>query len=334
MIGFGTVGRSFAEILRERLDLLRLQHRFTVQVVAIVDRGGAMIDDKGIDLSGAASIRRLTGSVANHPTLGHKGDTALQVIESAEADVLLELTPTRFPDGQPAVTHIESAFKKGLHVITTNKGPLSAAMPALLELARYQGVQFRFSGTVAAGTQLLNYAKECFVGNRIQSITGILNGTTNYILTRMWEVGASMDESLEEARKLGYAEADPSYDVNGMDTASKLVILCNWVMGRSVSIRDVKMEGITQVSISDIRRAKQDGNAVKLVALANESEISVRPRPVSITDPMCVRGTLNAVVLTTELAGEITIIGPGAGGIETASAILSDLIDIKRTLTE
>jgi homoserine dehydrogenase len=206
-------------------------------------------------------------------------------------------------------------------------------MPALIELARYQKVQFRFSGTVAAGTQLLNYAKECFFGNRIQSIRGILNGTTNYILTRMFELGATMDETLKDARRLGYAEADPSYDVNGIDTACKLVILCNWILGRRVSIRDVNIEGIARVDVKDVERAKQEGNAVKLVGFADESETSVRPRLVSMNDPLCVKGTLNAVVLKTELAGEITITGPGAGGMETASAVLSDVIDIKRTLT-
>jgi len=332
MIGFGNVGRSFLEIVRGRANWLRMNYGFTPEVVAIVDRGGAMIDQKGIKFEEALSARQSGDSVASHKTLGHAKATALNVIDGVEADVLLELTPTRMPDGEPALEYIESAIKRGLHVVTTNKGPLAVSMPALLELARYQKVHLRFSGTVGGGTPILDFAKNCLTGDKIEAIEGILNGTTNYILTRMFDAGITMDAALREAQKAGYAEADPSYDIDGFDTAAKLVIMCNWIMGRRVSIRDVDLEGISKVSVKDVERAKRSGNTIKLLGIVNDSEISVHPRPIPIENPLFVRGTLNAVVFKTEHAGGITLIGRGAGGKETAIAVLRDLIDIKRML--
>jgi homoserine dehydrogenase len=331
MLGFGIVGRSFVEIVSKRGDWLRKSYGLVPQVVAIVDRGGAMIDQDGLDLGEALSSRS-TGSVANHETLGRKRTTALDVIKGVQADVLLELTPTNLNDGEPGLTHIESAIKMGLNVVTTNKGPLAVAMPALLELAKYQGVDLRFSGTVGGGTPMLNFGKECLLGDKIESVKGILNGTTNYILARMFEAGITTQEALKEAQEGGYAESDPSLDINGLDTAAKLVIISNWILGKRASIRDVAIEGISEVTVPDVEDAKRSGKAVKLVGFANETELSVHPRPVSVNDPLCVNGTLNAVAFKTELAGDVTIAGPGAGGQETASAVIRDLIDIKRTL--
>jgi homoserine dehydrogenase len=332
IVGFGNVGRSFLEMVKGREEWLRMHYGFTPQVVAIVDRGGAMIKQTGIVLEKPVEARKFGGSVAFHEELGHKGMSALSVIESVDADVVLELTPTKMPDGEPALTHIESAIKKGLNVVTTNKGPLAVAMPALLELAQYERVHLRFSGTVGGGTPILNFAKSCLNGDKIESIQGILNGTTNYILTRMLDAEISMEKALDEAKKAGYAEADPSYDISGLDTASKLVIMCNWILRKKVSIKDVMLEGISKVSVQDIEKGKHSGKAVKLVGFADDSEISVKPRPIPLDSPLCVKGTLNAVEFKTEFAGDITLIGHGAGGKETASAVLRDIIDIKRML--
>lgn len=332
IIGFGNVGRSFVEIVKGREEWLRMRYGFTPQVVAIVDRGGAIISQTGIALEEALTARKLGGSVAHHKELGHEGMSALSAIDNVEADVLLELTPTKMPDGEPALTHIESAIKKGLNVVTANKGPLAVAMPALIELAQYEGVHLKFSGTVGGGTPILDFAKNCLNGDKIESIEGILNGTTNYILTRMFDAGITMEEALDEAKKAGYAEADSSYDISGLDSASKLVIMCNWILGKRVSIRDVRLEGISKVNVQDVEKLKRSGKAIKLVGFADDSEISVHPRPIPLDSPLCVKGTFNAVAFKTEFAGNITLIGHGAGGKETASAVLRDLIDIKKML--
>jgi homoserine dehydrogenase len=236
------------------------------------------------------------------------------------------------PDGEPGLSNIESALKKGLNVVTTNKGPLAVAMPSLLELAEYQKVQFRFSGTVGGGTPMLAFAKDCLDADRIESIQGILNGTTNYILTRVFEAGVSMDAAVAEAQKAGYAETDPTLDVSGLDTASKLVIIANWILGRRITLKDVEVEGIRNVSLKDVNDAKRDDKALKLVGLLDASSVSVHPRAVPVDDPFCVNGTLNSIKFQTELAGNVTLIGPGAGGQETAMAVTRDLVEIKKAL--
>lgn len=334
MIGFGSVGRAFAEILGKNPSLLRDRYGINLQILAIVDRGGAMINPHGIDLEQALDARLSQGSVSSHKTHGHKGTSAAEVIDSVDADILLELTPTSLPDGEPGLTHIESALKKRLNVITTNKGPIAAELPSLLELANYQKVSLKFSGTVGGGIPILNFAKQCLTGCKIESIEGILNGTTNHILTRMYDAGITLEEALGEAQTAGYAEADPSYDINGIDTACKLVITSNWILGKRVTIKDVEIEGISKVTVKDVENAKRSKKAIKLVGHISESEISVHPRPVPDDSPLCVKGTLNAVVFKTDLSGEVTIAGRGAGGTETASAVLRDIIDIKNALMQ
>ncbi|HKM75308.1 MAG TPA: homoserine dehydrogenase [Candidatus Bathyarchaeia archaeon] len=332
IVGFGTVGQSFARIIQLKGEWLKAHYGIIPQVVAIVDRGGALVSQDGVRLADALSSREESGTVAAHDVWGQRSVTALNVINDVEADVLLELTPTHLPDGEPGLTHVESAIKKGLSVVTTNKGPLAVAMPSLIELAQYQQVQIRFSGTVGGGTPILNFAKECLDGDQIESVQGILNGTTNYILTRIFEAGIPMGDAVKEAQQAGYAEADPTLDVSGLDTACKLVIISNWIMGRRITIKDVEVEGISKLTQLEILDAKREGKAVKLVGIVDESSASVRPRPVDVIDPLCVNGTLNSIVFKTELAGKVTLIGAGAGGRETATAVLRDLIDIKKML--
>jgi homoserine dehydrogenase len=331
IVGFGTVGKALAETLMKKKKELIKGYGFRPEIVAIVDRGGALINPEGLDLTLAFKADKEGGTVASNKEYGCKGVKSTDVINEVETDVMVELTPTNIKDGQPGLNNIEAALKKGIHVVTANKGPLALALPALMDLANYNKVFLRFSGAVGGGTPVLDLAKKCIIGEKILSVKGILNGTTNYILTKMHEKGLSMEEALKEAQKLGYAEADPSYDVEGIDTACKLVIIANWVMNKRISIKDVKIEGIKKVSLKDINEAKKRGKNIKLIGEINNEAI-VKPTEVSILDPLCVNGTLNAVTFNAENSGEITIVGKGAGGKETASAIIRDLIDIKLNL--
>jgi homoserine dehydrogenase len=230
------------------------------------------------------------------------------------------------------MSHITAAMKKGLHVISVNKGPLALAFPSLMELATYNQVLLRFSGTVGGGTPILDFAKNSLRGERISSFEGILNGTTNYILTNM-ENGMSFVNALADAKKRGYVEADESLDLDGLDAAAKLVILANWIMDLKVTLPDIKRTGIRKVSTKDIENAKKHNCAVKLIASCNR-ELIVAPKEISLDDPLCVNGTLNAISFTSEHSGTQTIIGRGAGGMETASSILRDLLDIKQEITK
>jgi homoserine dehydrogenase len=277
-------------------------------------------------------VKRLKGTVGEYEKTSSRFDP-LYVIEKMDAEMLVELTPTDIESGEPGTSNIISAMRSGKHVITVNKGPLALSFPSLMELANYNGVLLRFSGTVGGGTPILEFAKRCLKGDRIISFKGILNGTTNYILSKM-EEGMTFDSALNDAKQKGYAEAVPSLDIEGFDAAAKLVIMANFIMGMKVTIKDIHRTGIRSVQVSDVQRAQERGNAIKLLAICDKKKLDVRPIEVSKKDPVCVDGTLNAVTFFSDHSGHQTIIGRGAGGMETGSAILRDLIEIKDTIFE
>jgi len=331
LIGYGVVGQSLTKIFMQRRDELIKNYGFHPRVVAIADRGGAALDPKGLDLERTLSLKVERGTVAAHHELGNPGMSALSVIENVDAEAIVEATPTNIKNGEPGLSHIKTALKTGKHVVTTNKGPLALALPALTELADYNRVYLRFSGTVGGGTPVLDLAKRCLMGDRILSIRGILNGTTNYILTEMDEKRVTFEKALKKAQELGYAEADPSMDIDGIDAACKVVIMANWIMNKRVTLKDVSVQGIRSVTLKDLEGAAKKNCTVKLIGSINE-RLKVAPTEISRRDPLCVGGVLNAVTFVSEFAGEETVVGRGAGGMETASAILRDLLDIKQNL--
>ena len=331
MIGYGVVGQSLTCILlRRRLETVK-DYGFNPKVVAIVDRGGAAINQKGLNLEKMLALKKLKGTLATDPEFGHPKMSPLDVIESVEAEVMVEATPTNVKNGEPGLSHIKTAFKTGKHVVTTNKGPLALALPALTELADYNKVYLRFSGTVGGGTPVLELAKKCLLGDKIVAIRGILNGTTNYILSEMEEKRITFQQALASAQKLGYAETDPSMDIDGIDSACKVVIMANWIMNKKYTLKDVNVQGIRGVTLEALAKAAKRGNTIKLIGSIDDSP-KVAPTEISKRDPLCVSGVLNAVTFVSEFAGEETIIGRGAGGMETASAVLRDLLDIKGNL--
>jgi homoserine dehydrogenase len=274
-------------------------------------------------------IKKEHGTVKNYSNIKNSM-SGIEMLKNVEADVLIETTASNYKDAEPGMTHITTAMKKGMHVISVNKGPLALAFPSLMELATYNQVMLRFSGTVGGGTPILDYAKNSLSGERITSFAGILNGTTNYILSNM-STGLSFDEALKDAKNKGYVEADESLDLDGLDAAAKLVILANWVMGMKVTMPDIKCIGIRKVSTEDIKKAAKNNCSVKLIASCDK-ELIVSPKELSNDDPLCVNGTLNAIAFTSEHSGTQTIIGKGAGGTETASSILRDLLDIRQEI--
>jgi homoserine dehydrogenase len=331
LIGYGVVGQSLTNILLRRRSETVKDYGFNPKVVAIVDRGGAAINLKGLNLEKILALKKQKGTLAADHEFGHPKMSPLDVIESVEAEVMVEITPTNVKNGEPGLSHIKTAFKTGKHVVTTNKGPLALALPVLTELADYNKVYLRFSGTVGGGTPVLELAKKCLLGDKIVAIRGILNGTTNYILTEMEEKRITFQQALEKAQKLGYAETDPSMDVDGIDPACKVVIMANWIMNKKFTLKDVDVHGICGVTLQALEKAAKRGNTIKLVGSVDDSP-KVAPTEISKHDPLCVSGVLNAVTFVSEFAGEETIIGRGAGGMETASAVLRDLLDIKHNL--
>lgn len=329
LCGFGVVGQSLVKLFESRAEDLYAKYGLKPRVVGVFDSKGSAIDPSGLNFNKLIEAKKKFGTVKNY-TSTKNSMSGIDMLKNVEADVLIETTASNYKDAEPGMTHITTAMKKGMHVISVNKGPLALAFPSLLELAIYNQVMFKFSGTVGGGTPILDYAKNSLSGERITSFAGILNGTTNYILTNMG-TGVTYEEALKDAKDKGYVEADEALDLDGLDAAAKLVILANWIMGMKVTLPDINCTGIRKVTAEDIKKAAKNNRTIKLIASCNK-ELVVGPKEVPNDDPLCVNGTLNAIAFTSEHSGTQTIIGKGAGGMETASSILRDLLDIRQEI--
>ncbi len=334
LVGFGVVGQGLAEILLKHKDRLKKDHGFEFSVVAVSDFvKGAAYDPKGLDIAKLLALAK-ENRISEYP--GAKtGWNALDTIAKSNADVVVEATYTDIKTAEPAYSHFKAALAAGKHLVTTNKGPTALFFREVAALAKSKKVQFRYEGTVISGTPALNLAELCLAGNEIREIRGIVNGTTNFILTNM-EKGKSYAEALKEAQDLGFAEAVPDADVEGFDAMAKVIILAKAVMGADIRVADVDRTGITKITLQDVEQAKAEGKRWKLIGrVAREGSAvraSVRPEKLDIADPLAgVGGATNALTFSTDLIRNVTIIGPGAGKIETGYSILVDLLAIHRT---
>ena len=324
LAGFGVVGQSFAELLADEEKGLAGEYGLVPRIVAIVDSSGSVSDEKGLDLRKVVRAKKRNGELRSQ---GESRSTA-EIIRQTEADVMVETTPTNFRTGEPGLGHIRAAFVSKKSVITCNKGPLGIAFHALRELARHNSVQFRYSGAVGGGTPILDFGRTCSIGDEITKVTGILNGTCNFILTKMERDRVSFRDALAQAQSEGYAETDPSLDVNGFDSAVKLAIIANHLGLSRATVSDVRVQGIGQISPEEVARAASKGSAVRLIATADE-RLSVGPEVIARDDPLCISGAYNAVKFHCRYSGPKVIVGKGAGGPETASSLLRDLIEIR-----
>jgi len=328
LVGFGNVGKALLRLLMdERNPLSRSVSK--PQIVAVLDRKGGAIDPAGLDSAELLRIDESEGTVAATPEVGQFRLSPLTAIKEVEAEIVLELTPTNPATGEPGISHIEAALRNSRHVITTNKGPPALAMRTLQRLARLNNVDFRFSGTVGGGTPILEFVKQTARVDRILSLRAILNGTTNYILTQMYDFETSIEEALKQAQRLGYAEKDPSLDIRGIDPALKLAIIANYALDREIAPNGIHVTGIDNVTLEEVTRCKREERKLKLIC-SIDKEAAVSPQPIEVSQPICVDGSLNSVQLETKYIGEVTLIGPGAGGYPTATAILNDLLAIEK----
>ena len=331
-IGFGVVGQGLARILVDKKEVLKEKHGFEYSVVAVSDfKLGSALDAGGLDLAKVLDLAS-DGRISEYPG-AETGLDALETIERCGADTVVEVTYTDIKTGEPANSHFRAALEKGMNLVTTNKGPTALFLGELQELARSKGARFRYEGTVVAGTPVLNLAEMCLAGNDISEIRGILNGTTNFILTKM-EEGRAYEDVLKEAQDLGFAEADPTADVEGFDALAKVVILARSLMGAGISTSDVDRTGITGITLEDVEQAKKEKKRWKLIGRVVRDgggvKASVGPEKVDLTDPLAsVGGAMNALTFVTDLLGEVTIVGPGAGRIETGYSLLADMLAIE-----
>ena len=334
-IGFGTVGQGFAEILLEKKEILKERYNIDYSIVAISDMiKGSVYDKNGLNMEKILDIIKSGGKLDAYPS-GVKGMDALETIRKTDSNLIVEVTYTNVKTGEPALTHVRTALEEGKNVISTNKGPPVKAIKNLKKLAEEKNVFYGFEGVVLAGTPVFNLLEYCLAGNNIKEIKGIVNGTTNYILTKM-EEGMEYEDALKKAQDLGYAEADPTGDVEGWDALGKIVILSNVIFDVNLKLEDVSREGITKITLDDIKSAKIDGKRWKLIASARIDEngrvsAKVAPEKLPLDDPLAgVNNATNALTFVTDELGSVTIVGPGAGRRETGFALLIDFINLSR----
>lgn len=315
MVGFGTVGQGFAELLiKKRGEISKAIGEF--KVVAIADSKSSISGD--FSFKEAIELKKKTGRLRDDRK-------AADIVSEEDYDILVETTHTRL-DGGEGLRYIKTALKRGCHVITSNKGPLVADFKQLMKLADSRNVKLMYEATVGGAMPVIKMLNRYLAFCEVLSVKGILNGTCNYILSRMEDERLPYEQILSEAQELGIAEADPSYDVEGIDAAAKLVIIAN-TLGIDARFEDVERVGIDSITPDAFSVAAEKGYTIRLIAEVGK-RLRVTPRLVPITHPLAIKGTMNAVMFKTDTAGSIFVAGRGAGKEETASAMLSDLYEI------
>jgi homoserine dehydrogenase len=312
--GLGTVGASLIRVLTERHNMLAVACGRPIEVVAVSARDRNR--DRGIDIS------RLEWY-----------DDAVEMAKHAGIDLFVELMGG---SGDPAYASVKAALDRGLHVVTANKALLAKHGVELAALAEEKGAILNFEAAVAGGIPVIKALRESLTGNTVSRVYGIMNGTCNYILTRMEREELSFEACLKEAQRLGYAEADPAFDIEGNDTAHKLSILTTLAFGTKIAADDIYLEGITNISLDDIHAAADLGYRIKLLGVAQKtsSGIEQRVHPTMVPQDSVIAqvdGVTNAVAIESDVLGELLMVGPGAGGNATASAVMGDIADIAKS---
>lgn len=332
LIGAGTVGQGLLEILRDKAADLHEKYGFHPVVVGVATRSrGTLYHPAGLDPA-ALLTALVQGSFGAYPESNglQRSQDIPALIRACGADVMVEATHTNLETAQPALDYCRTALDAGQHLVLANKGPIALAYHELTETAKKAGKLVRFEGTVMAGTPSLTLAMEALAGCTIYEARGILNGTTNYILTQMAQ-GMAYAEALAQAQALGYAEADPTADVDGWDAAGKVLILAAALYGKKMALSDLAVTGITQITPEDIATAQHAGECYKLIARISPDSGSVSPQRIPLTDPLAVvSGATNAITFQTDLMGDVTLVGAGAGRLQTGFALLADLLAIDR----
>jgi homoserine dehydrogenase len=340
LVGFGNVARRFVRLLDERAERLRLDHDLAWRVVGIATRRhGSARDLDGLDVTRAlerVEAGEALGNASGSTEFIRETVAAARRRDPAAPLVVVETTVLDIERGQPAIDHVRAALQSGAHVISANKGPVAFAARELLDLASSRRHAFLFEGAVMDGIPIFNLVRETLPAVSITGFRGVVNSTTNHIITAM-EEGGEFGPALAEMQRAGIAEADPSFDVDGWDAAAKTAALINVLMDGRVTPHDVERTGIGGLTGPAVRDAVARNRRVKLVASAGLQDGRpfgrVAPEEVPATDLLAtLAGQQNALVLQTDLLGEIAVVQRGSGLTQTAYALLSDLVAVRRRL--
>jgi len=305
VLGAGAVGASVAELAGDHGH----------EVVALADSTSAAVDAGGIDVAGALERKSAAG---------HVGDADPRDALEGEYEVLVEATPTTLGDAEPGFSHVRTALERDRHVVLANKGPVAERYDELSVLVEGSAGELRFEATVGGAIPVLSTLED-LDPDQVTAVRGVLNGTANFVLTRMAAEGLGYEHVLAEAQDLGVAEADPSFDVDGTDAALKCVILANVLSDGGFTLDDAEVDGIRDVPGSALELAAEDGRTIRLIGEATRDAVRVGPRLVPEHGTLAVSGTRNIVQVETRHAGRLNVSGRGAGGPETATAVLADV---------
>lgn len=310
LLGFGNVGKGVWKILKENKEQLIINSGYHIEIGKILVKD--MNKDRGVDIPKQMFTENFQ-----------------DILKDESIDIVVEVIGGE----NPAKEYIVQSMEWGKHVVTANKLLLASYLEELLNIAKKHGVLLYYEASVGGGIPIIREINESLTGNKIEKITGILNGTTNYILSKMYLEGMSFEEALKESQDKGYAEADPSSDVEGDDAAFKLAIISSLAFGAKINPELICKEGITNITIEDINYAKKFGYTIKLLAVGkeenNEIEVKVNPTLIPNTHPMAnINGVFNAIYIEGNAVGELMLCGKGAGELPTGSAIIGDIISI------
>ncbi|MGH4122776.1 MAG: hypothetical protein ACREV6_07595 [Clostridium sp.] len=336
LVGFGNAAQEFCRMLITKNLEVKENTGYDIKVTAIAGRSkGGIINAKGIDLTRTLCDVEDSGKFDSTAEDTVTMET-LQIIRNCNANLLVELSSLSIHDGEPAITHIETAFDRGMHVITGNKGPIAFKYQKLRDNSKDKGLQFLYETTVMDGTPIFNFVKYTLLGCKVLSFKGILNSTTNFVLEQM-ESGNSYEDAIKEAKRRGFAEADPTLDIDGWDAAAKTAALLNVLMDTNVNPTEIDRKGISHITLHDIKKAKVENCKIKLLCEGyiedNKAKGRVHPVYINYKDTFSnIDATSSILAVTTDLMGEVQIIEKNPEIQQTAYGIYSDLLTLIKTL--
>ena len=332
VIGYGGIGRAFITLIANKISKLH-DDGYNFQINYILNSSGGIYDPEGINCEDVIRFSNSKKNIVSYPNGGSIELNFNTLLKNNDVDILIELTPTNKETGGAGMIHIREALERGIHVITANKGPILLAYNELHEIAVKNNVQLAIGCTTGGALPAINAGIFDMAGSEILSIEGILNGTTNFILKEMEDNSVTYEEALKKAQKLGIAETDPTLDVEGFDTASKLLILTNVLMHQTKTLKDIAVDGITSITLEDMNKAKEENKKYKLMGRAykinNELIMTVKLEKLDPNHILYgVNGKDKAVRFTSDTLGDLTILGGASGVTPAAASILRDLINI------
>lgn len=332
VVGLGNVGRRFLELVQSKHLLIKQRYDLDLVVTAAGDTSGGAAYFKGLDINTLLDLKQSGKGTAAYPQLGRGDVSMVELVRSADADVLVENTLTNLTDGEPGLSTMRTAIERKMHIATANKGPLVLAYQELFALAKKQNVKILHSATVAGGLPVVNIGRRDLGTAEITKFEGIVNGTTNHILDAMSK-GEPYESALKHAQEIGIAEADPTLDVDGWDAANKLVIVANACIRRPTTLKDLRVAGIRTVTAEDFEQAKANDQVIKLVARAEKKMgswvLTVKPERLDRSHPLAsVDGGYMGVLYETDINGQIFARIKEDNPYPTAAAVLRDVVNI------